>query len=75
VYLEEDEDVLFQRVQASGIPPFLATDDPRGAFHLLYEKRTALYRKKADLTINARGKNPREVLEDIASRTEVRHAV
>jgi shikimate kinase len=74
IYLEEDEDVLFRRIQASGIPPFLAGDDPRGAFHLLYEKRTALYRGKADLTIHTGGKNPGEILEDIASRGETRYA-
>jgi shikimate kinase len=71
VFLDQDEDVLFARIAASGIPPFLAGDDPRAAFHRVYETRTALYREKADLTVNMRGKNPEEALDDLASRREL----
>jgi shikimate kinase len=72
VFLDQDEDVLFARIASSGIPPFLAGDDPREAFHLLYRVRTALYREKADVTVNMRGKNPEEALEELASRGELR---
>jgi shikimate kinase len=71
VFLDQDEDVLFARISSSGIPPFLAGDDPRAAFHRVYKTRTALYRKKADLTVNMRGKNPEEALEELASREEL----
>jgi shikimate kinase len=72
VFLDQDEDVLFARILSSGIPPFLAGDDPRAAFHGLYMTRTALYREKADMTLDMRGKNPEAALEELASREELR---
>jgi shikimate kinase len=65
IYLDEDEDVLFQRIAASGIPPFLEGPDPREAFHRLYERRTALYRERAGAVVNMRGLSPEQGLERI----------
>jgi shikimate kinase len=65
IYLDEDEDVLFQRIAASGIPPFLEETDPREAFHRLYERRTALYRQRAGVVVNMRGFSPEQGLEKI----------
>ena len=73
VYLDEDEDVLFRRIAAGGIPAFLDGADPRAAFHLLYEKRTALYRKKADIHLDTRGKTPEEIREELYAHEEIRH--
>jgi shikimate kinase len=73
VFLDQDEEVLFARIASSGIPPFLDGPDPRAAFHGLYEKRVCLYREKADLTLDMRGKNPQEALEDLGRREELRH--
>jgi shikimate kinase len=73
VFLDEDEEVLFARIASSGIPPFLEGDDPRAAFHRLYAARTALYRERAGITLNMRGKNPGEALEYFVSRGELRH--
>jgi shikimate kinase len=55
VFLDQDEDVLFERIAASGIPPFLEGPDPKTAFHALYEKRVPLYRSRAGITVNLRG--------------------
>ncbi|MDR1931242.1 MAG: shikimate kinase [Spirochaetales bacterium] len=65
VFLDEEEDVLFRRIAASGIPPFLQGSDPQAAFHRLYEYRTPLYRAAADLIIDMRGLSPREGVEKI----------
>jgi shikimate kinase len=65
IYLEEDEKVLFQRIAASGIPPFLEGPDPREAFHRLYERRTALYRERAGAVVSLRGLSPAQGLEKI----------
>jgi shikimate kinase len=72
VFLDEDEEVLFARIASSGIPPFLAGDDPREAFRRLYRQRTAWYRERAGLRLDMRGKNPEEALEELASREELR---
>ncbi len=65
LYLEEDEDVLFRRIAAGGLPPFLEGGDPRENFHRLYEKRTALYRRRADAVVSLRGRTPGEGLDAI----------
>ncbi len=66
VYLKEDEEVLFERIIRTGIPPFLEGDDPASVFHSLYERRNSLYLSKADVIIQLDGRNP----EDAAEYTE-----
>jgi shikimate kinase len=52
VYLREKESVLFERIELSGIPPFLEGDDPRAVFGELYRKRTAMYERIASKIID-----------------------
>lgn len=52
IYLAREEHILFERIIARGIPPFLSADDPEGSFHELYKKRVALYEQYADITIH-----------------------
>lgn len=53
VYLTRKEDILLERIiLKSGIPPFLDKDDPNGSFHVLYERRDAVYRRYASLIID-----------------------
>jgi len=63
VFLDEDEEVLFRRIEAGGLPPFLEGSSPRESFHDLYEKRTSLYRERADLRVDLRGLGPGEGLD------------
>jgi shikimate kinase len=56
-YLEEDADVLFARIRRGGLPPFLSGPDPYGEFLSLYDRRTALYRQKATITVPLAGKS------------------
>lgn len=65
IYLEEDEDVLFRRISSGGLPPFLESEDPGKSFHRLYEKRTALYRLRADLVVSLRGLSISEGLAEL----------
>jgi len=60
IYLEEEEGTLFRRILAGGLPPFLQGDDPEHAFRLLYEKRTVLYRARADIVVPVHGLTPEE---------------
>ncbi|POQ98529.1 hypothetical protein AU468_13170 [Alkalispirochaeta sphaeroplastigenens] len=47
-YLRADPEVLFGRIAAGGIPPFLDPQDPRGSFLRLANRRDLLYREQAD---------------------------
>ncbi len=55
VHLSLPEDVLFRRIAAGGLPPFLEGDggeaEARERFHQLYLRREAVYRKEAQLII------------------------
>lgn len=63
VYLMEEEEVLFKRISAGGIPPFLEGADPRRAWQSLFLKRHRLYTAEADITLPLSGANPVEALE------------
>ena len=49
VYIQGDEEMLFQRIMANGHPPFLSEEQPREDFSALYRRRDALYRSFAHL--------------------------
>ena len=52
VYISVDEQVLYKRIIRGGIPPFLEGErGPREMFHALFERRSALFQRYADLTI------------------------
>ena len=55
VYLYEEADVLFSRIAARGIPPFLDEQAPRESFLELFKRRDALYRSTADLVVELKG--------------------
>ncbi|SIP96934.1 shikimate kinase [Alkalispirochaeta americana] len=52
LYLWTDPEVLFERISAGGIPPFLDPQDPRGSFLRLADRRDRLYRQKADHVVD-----------------------
>ena len=60
VYLVEEPEVLYKRKESSGLPPFLGTEDPKGAFLSLYERRDLIYRARADLLFPVLGRNAGE---------------
>ena len=52
VYLEVAEEVLFERIQRGGLPPFLIGDlPPQKLFHSLYRQRHELYVRHSNLVI------------------------
>ncbi len=58
VYLQLAPDVVFQRIERSGIPPFLGPHDPAGDFQALYHQRHPRYEDLADLTVDINGLDP-----------------
>jgi shikimate kinase len=65
VYLESPPEVLFRRIAAGGLPPFLPSERPYEAFLELYERRTALYRQRADLTVQLGELGPLEAIMEL----------
>ncbi len=51
VYLEVSMDVLFKRIMAKGLPPFLSEEDPSGSFERLHSRRDARYRQISDFVL------------------------
>ncbi len=58
VYLRVSPDAIFDRIERSGIPPFLDAGDPAGDFAALYQKRHPQYEDLADLTVDIDGLDP-----------------
>ncbi len=55
VYLHEIPDVLFERIAARGLPPFLDTEDPKKTFNELFTRRDNLYRQEAHIILELNG--------------------
>lgn len=63
IYLEIDVDTAFRRVEAGGLPPYLAAEeDPRRRFAALYRERAVFYRGCADLILHIDGDEPEETV-------------
>jgi len=62
IYLQAPPRELFERIERGGLPPFLQGTDPYSLFTALYERRTSIYEKKADLTVNIGGRDLKESL-------------
>lgn len=63
VYLRVAPDAIFDRIERSGIPPFLDAGDPAGDFAALYQKRHPRYQDLADLTVDIDGLDPEAAAE------------
>ncbi|MBN1491543.1 MAG: hypothetical protein JXA69_16645 [Phycisphaerae bacterium] len=70
VYLKVAADELFTRVQRTGIPPFLAPDDPEGDFHALCRHREGHYRRLAHVMVNLDGLDADTALEALVRAIE-----
>ncbi|MCF7947463.1 MAG: shikimate kinase [Spirochaetia bacterium] len=61
IYLQVEEEVLFERIQRGGLPPFLiGTQPPEEMFHDLWVHRHQLYLSHADLVVSL----PNQAVED-----------
>jgi shikimate kinase len=74
VWLEADEDTLFERAARRGNRPLLATDDPRTTLAKILAERTPLYTKAADIRLNTADRGHEEVADLILAEIENRIA-
>lgn len=70
LYLLQDEDTLFRRIMAGGLPPFLKTQDPRATFGELFHRRDALYRMHADRVVDIRNLKTAEAVSAVVDSIE-----
>ena len=63
VYLRAAPDAIFDRIERSGIPPFLDAGDPAGDFVALYHKRHPQYEGLADVSVDIDGLGPDEAVD------------
>lgn len=70
VYLETAPDVLFRRIAAGGLPPFLPPERPYEAFLSLYDRRTTLYRQRADIVVPLGDLGPFEAFAELTRTIE-----
>jgi shikimate kinase len=78
IYLEVSADTAWERISAAvektgELPPFLNTENPRETHAALHERRGAVYRKFAVLTITAEGKTSGDIAREIAELIERNH--
>ena len=55
VHLIESPEILYKRITGSGLPPFLDPVDPEKSFNDLWKRRTAVYSRLADISIELSG--------------------
>ena len=69
VYLHVSAETAWQRIvnaaKASGLPPFLNTENPKETHTTLHERRAGQYKAIAHLAINAENKSPEEIADEI----------
>jgi len=70
VWLDADEEILFQRATRKGDRPLLQTDNPRATFSELLRNRGPVYAKTADIRIDTSGMTHEEVADAILSKID-----
>ncbi|HEY4284264.1 MAG TPA: shikimate kinase [Chthoniobacterales bacterium] len=74
VWLQADEDTLFDRAARRGNRPLLATDDPRATMGKILAERTPLYASAADICLDTTHRDHEEVADLILAGIEDRTA-
>jgi shikimate kinase len=70
VYLDVSVETAWERIKASAdksgeLPPFLNTADPQETHRLFHERRATAYREAAHIIIQADGKSPEVIGEEL----------
>ena len=65
VWLDADEEVLWQRVSKHSARPLLQTPDPRARFAELLQERLPLYQSAADYRINTTSNSIAQVTDEV----------
>ena len=73
VFLTEEPSLIYKRIEASGIPPFLLNlpVGPREAFMQLYSRRDEAYRHYADIVFPLEGRTPEEAVKALLAENQL----
>jgi shikimate kinase len=74
VWLDADEDTLFERATRKRNRPLLNTADPRSTLSKIYGERSSLYAAASDVRVDTTKRTHEEVAELILSEIETRMA-
>jgi shikimate kinase len=74
VWLDAEEETLFERASRRGNRPLLKTDSPRAAFSRMLHERAPLYGAAADLRVNTTVATHEEIADLILQEIETRTA-
>jgi shikimate kinase len=75
VWLDAEEEKLFERATQCGERPLLQTDNPRKTFSKLLQTRQPLYAKAADFRVDTSRLTQEEVADKILSHVKVSTAI
>ncbi len=70
VYLCTPPAILYGRIKAKGLPPFLDQKRPFASFNELYKKRAPVYEKLADVAVDNASGRPARVRDEIIKKLE-----
>lgn len=70
VWLDANEEILFQRATRKGDRPLLQTDDPRATFSDLLQRRGPVYAEVAEIRIDTSWLTHEEVADAILSKID-----
>lgn len=65
IYLQEDEQLLLERILEGGIPPFLDPERPRESWSVIYGRRHRLCARLADHVVCVDGREPEAVALEV----------
>ena len=63
--IEDEEEILYQRILRKGLPPFLETENPRHTFHEMYKTRSATIRRYCNIIISCKGLSLEEAVDKL----------
>lgn len=70
IYLNVKPSVLYARIRRKGLPPFMDKKRPRKSFDELLAKRTPVYEKIADITVDNTKRKPSDCVNEIMEKLE-----
>ncbi|MFH1590929.1 MAG: shikimate kinase [archaeon] len=70
VFIDLDLEEVWRRLQKDGLPAFIDKDDPRASCERIYHARQGTFIGIADIRIEAEGKTPDQIVEEIIAAIE-----
>lgn len=70
VYIDEEPEVLWERIIRGGVPAFLKSNSPQEEFKELCRRRQAVYDQTSTYTVKACLRSPDEIAREIAEQLQ-----